>query len=786
MSQTEVMTAPSRVLVHVVRRDLRVSDQPILHHLASSPDHGFTHLVPLYVFPAQQMDLSGLVKDGGDNPYPGPRSKVGNYPRCGPHRAKFVAEAVWDLKRSLESLDSGLAIRAGMIGDVVRHLAQDLTASGHKVAAVWMTSHEGTEEKNDERAVASVCRDLDAEYKLWEDEKYLIDDRDIGLDSLGGLLDVFTTYRKSQEPLREKPRAVLPTPAKGSLPPLPDLSTNLGPTPPLCIPGSAQELIDALVKPVKDFLPDLPDFPGEAESAHPFNGGETAAHARMNHLLRSGCLVSYQETRNGLLGSEFSTKLSAYLAQGCITSRQIHHGLLSLENGTDSTLENADGYGAGENKGTQCVRFELLWRDYMRLCHQRFKDKVFRLEGTRDGSGSDATEEEVQQTTPVWKTPARERAHPDQDPTPARIAEMLGRFCAGTTGIGLIDASQRELMHTGYTSNRARQNVANFLAKHLGIDWRHGAEWYEMLLVDYDVSSSWANWQYVSGVGNDPRGSERMFNPVKQAFEYDSDGQYVRAWVPELSPLQQLENLFQAWTTPEADIRAAGLEGNVMITDPILRIPFWVSWKPKRRKDRRGGRRGGRGGVGGSAEAVPERRETPSGSVDVDSSAGSDESESRAPSNYAPSAYAPSGNGPLRAASPASGRPTYPRPGYPAPAYAYSNNPIYTPTTTYPLATYVPHPYTLTYTPVYRAAVLPHSAYAPPVFGHGGGRGFQGQGQRGHLRGGMGSWNHRGSRGGGGSHRGGSRGGHYRGSGGGYRGGFGGVSAPVAPSQSAA
>lgn len=80
----------------------------------------------------------------------------------------------------------------------------------------------------------------------------------------------------------------------------------------------------------------------------------------------------------------------------------------------------------------------------------------------------------------------------------------------------------------------------------MGIDWRYGAEWYECLLVDYDVSSNWANWQYVSGVGNDPRGENRIFNPVKQAFDYDRDitvpaeaggktkggGAYVRMWVP--------------------------------------------------------------------------------------------------------------------------------------------------------------------------------------------------------------------------------------------------------------
>ncbi len=91
---------------------------------------------------------------------------------------------------------------------------------------------------------------------------------------------------------------------------------------------------------------------------------------------------------------------------------------------------------------------------------------------------------------------------------------MLQRFLRGTTGTGLIDASQRELLFTGYTSNRARQNVASYLAKHLGINWKLGAEWYESMLVDYDVSSNWGNWQYVAGVGNDPRGEARVFNPI--------------------------------------------------------------------------------------------------------------------------------------------------------------------------------------------------------------------------------------------------------------------------------
>lgn len=44
---------------------------------------------------------------------------------------------------------------------------------------------------------------------------------------------------------------------------------------------------------------------------------------------------------------------------------------------------------------------------------------------------------------------------------------------------------------------------------------------------------SWGNWQYQAGVGNDPR-SSRQFNPIKQAHDYDGEGEYVRMWIPEL------------------------------------------------------------------------------------------------------------------------------------------------------------------------------------------------------------------------------------------------------------
>jgi deoxyribodipyrimidine photo-lyase len=93
----------------------------------------------------------------------------------------------------------------------------------------------------------------------------------------------------------------------------------------------------------------------------------------------------------------------------------------------------------------------------------------------------------------------------------------------------------KELAETGWMSNRGRQNVASFLTKDLEIDWRLGAEYFEMILIDYDVATNWINWQHIADVGGtDPR-EDRYFNVIKQAYDYDPNGEYVKLWLPQLS-----------------------------------------------------------------------------------------------------------------------------------------------------------------------------------------------------------------------------------------------------------
>ena len=247
------------------------------------------------------------------------------------------------------------------------------------------------------------------------------------------------------EPLREKPRPVLPVPEEGSLPNPIDHLDLVDKEDIFEVPLSFEELEEALLEPLKTGQPHVTPIPDGAVSAHPFTGGEDKAQERLHNLVKSGYANTYKATRNGLMGTEFSTKLSAYLAQGCITARQVHEVLVALEDGTSDEFAETDGYGQGENEGTKAIRFELLWRDYMRLCTRKFKSRLFYRSGFRDDHSSKwKSLESNDEPKETEKDGAEEAAAPeDQGKSDSvnssnnnkdDVAETLRRLFAGTTG----------------------------------------------------------------------------------------------------------------------------------------------------------------------------------------------------------------------------------------------------------------------------------------------------------------------------------------------------------------
>jgi deoxyribodipyrimidine photo-lyase len=437
-----------RIAIVWFRRDLRLHDNEAL----ADALHHADEVLPVYVFDPREW--RGTLLHTG-------------CPKIGSHRAKFVLESVANLRKNLRKRGADLIIRVGKPEEVIVELTEESKAS-------WVFCNR--ERMDEERRVQSAL-----EQNLWTIGREIYYSRGKLLYYTADLPfpitqtpDVFTQFRKETEritPVREP----LPTPVR--------------------ISYDASGLPDAGDLPtLSDF--GIPEPPQDDRMAIQFEGGETAGLDRLAYyLFESHAVSTYKETRNELIGSDYSTKFSPWLAYGCISPKKIYWEIKAYEEKN------------GANKSTYWVIFELLWRDFFRLMGKKHGNAIFHKGGTKGESRA-------------WSK--------DQD--------KFQRWVDGTTGTPFIDANMREIAQTGFMSNRGRQNVASYLVKDLNIDWRMGAEYFESQLIDYDVTSNWCNWNYVAGVGSDPR-EDRYFNILSQAQRYDGNGEYVKLWCPELSSL---------------------------------------------------------------------------------------------------------------------------------------------------------------------------------------------------------------------------------------------------------
>jgi len=233
-------------------------------------------------------------------------------------------------------------------------------------------------------------------------------------------------------------------------------------------------------------------IPRAAASPHPglpLPGGSAAGLRRLDQFLfQTHAIADYKQTRNDLDGLAGSSTLSPWLANGALSVRTVAHQIFRYER------EHV------ANESTYWLYFELLWREF------------FHWRAVVDGKS-------------LFKQTGRQGRRLLTTFEPRQFA----RWCAGDTDYALVNALMRQLLATGWMSNRGRQIAASCLINELGLDWRYGAAFFEQQLIDYDVGSNYGNWQYLAGVGSDPRGG-RHFNLEKQAAQYDPDGLFTTKW----------------------------------------------------------------------------------------------------------------------------------------------------------------------------------------------------------------------------------------------------------------
>ncbi|KAN0060114.1 hypothetical protein ACQY0O_008088 [Thecaphora frezii] len=580
------------VLIAVLRNDLRLHDHPIFHFCADPTPSGakfkrdVTHVLPVYVWDQRHVEVGGFPnirkadkKGGGLGQRQYAKTRELGLWRCGVHRVKFMNNSVFDLRDRLRKRGSDLAVFAGTPEAVVPSLVKAIRDKGDTVEAVWMGKEVNTEEVNVEKRLRRILSDLQCPLMLREG-KSLIHPYDLGFP-IRDLPDVFTHFKKQVEG-PDMYRQPLPAPDKlkpfAQLDRLPDEPGVY----PLLPDGQGSwdnkdEVERALLKPLLDepmLAQELLRKEGEeGPTAFPWTGGETEALERLEHYFNGGKdapAASYKETRNGMLGLDYSTKFAASLAHGLLSPRLIAQKAEELDRANQ----------AGPKAGGYWIIFELLWRDYFYFVGAKFGSHLFTLGGIEEVLSPKTASSKAYD----WKMTAD--FTDDKDP--------FLRWCKARTGVPLIDANQKEMVQTGFMSNRGRQNVASFLTKDLGWNWRHGAEFFEAYLVDYDPNSNWGNWQYVAGVGNDPR-SSRQFNPIKQGKDYDNNGDYVKAWLPQLRQVPST-HAHHPWTLGGAQTPDLGDYPK----KPIIEQPMWRKHYQGHGGGGGGGYNGGGGGGGGA------------------------------------------------------------------------------------------------------------------------------------------------------------------------------------------
>ncbi len=127
-----------------------------------------------------------------------------------------------------------------------------------------------------------------------------------------------------------------------------------------------------------------------------------------------------------------------------------------------------------------------------------------------------------------------------QTDTGAEAKRRFESWKAGQTGFPLVDAGMRQLRETGFMHNRVRMIVASFLVKDLHLPWQWGAQWFLDQLVDGDMANNQHGWQWCAGCGTDAAPYFRVYNPTKQGEKFDPSGDYIRRWVPELRPVEDV------------------------------------------------------------------------------------------------------------------------------------------------------------------------------------------------------------------------------------------------------
>ncbi|UVK87560.1 deoxyribodipyrimidine photo-lyase [Pseudomonas sp. B21-051] len=229
--------------------------------------------------------------------------------------------------------------------------------------------------------------------------------------------------------------------------------------------------------------------------------GEQEARRRLDTF--ADAQIDYYQSERDFPAKPGTSQLSAYLAAGVISPRQCLQAALQSNQGE---------FDSGKVGAVTWIN-ELLWREFYKHILVGYP-RVSRHRAFRPETEALA-----------W------RDAPDD----------LAAWQEARTGLPIIDAAMRQLLETGWMHNRLRMIVAMFLTKNLLIDWREGERFFMRHLIDGDLAANNGGWQWSSSTGTDSAPYFRIFNPISQSEKFDSEGLFIKHWLPELAGLNKKE-----------------------------------------------------------------------------------------------------------------------------------------------------------------------------------------------------------------------------------------------------
>jgi len=242
-----------------------------------------------------------------------------------------------------------------------------------------------------------------------------------------------------------------------------------------------------------------------------YKPGEINANNLFNNWLNSqnnNNILSYQ-SRKDFPCERSTSRLSAYITQGCISTRYIVLKCLQLEEKLGNNGNNRNNRN-GNNSIKTFIR-EIAWRDFYRhvVINWPFLMIFVPFNFSLNNLNWDNSNDYMN----------------------------FKKWCLGETGIPIVDASMKQLLNEGYLNNRCRMIVSSFLSKDLSIDWRMGERWFYNHLIDGDFISNLNGWGFTSSTGINPQPWFRIFNVFIQSEKFDPNGKFIKKWLPQLSKI---------------------------------------------------------------------------------------------------------------------------------------------------------------------------------------------------------------------------------------------------------